>query len=254
MVVAALVMGIGHRTDSGNDRSNERVRARNLVSHAVVDDLRRRIETQVVLVPLLVDIGGFERILCTDTRQGILVDGNLAVVFGKLDDVQVVAIGTLTVFATAENHVTRTVIFDKDARIKTVSNAVTATDYAGAIGSGNVVHAMSFLDGVGIGTVDTCRGKHAHTTGAVRVNNVDSALMDGDTGRPGIVGVIPEFTLRAENHAVIGPVLHVLGGERVKAHDVVVIIFLGTVVIDIGQDVEGTVVCRRRRVRQIMVS
>ena len=185
VVVAALVMGIGYPSDSGNDRSNERVRARNLVSHAVIDDLRRRIEAQVVLAPLLVDIGSLEGILGTDARQGILVDGNLAVVFGELDDVQVVAIGALTIFTAAENHIARTVIFDENARVKTVSNAIAATDYARAKGSGNVIHAMSFLDGVGIGTVDACRGKHAHAAGAIGINNVDSTLGRSSTSCPG---------------------------------------------------------------------
>ena len=254
VVVATLVMGIGHRTDSRNDRSNERVRARNLVSHAVIDDLRRRIEAQIVLAPLLVDIGSFEGILSTDARQGILVDGNLAVVFGKLDDVQVVAIGALTIFTAAENHIARTVIFDENARVKTVSNAITSSDYAGAKGSGDIVHAMSFLDGVGIGAVDACRGKHAHAAGAIGINNVDSTLVDSDAGSPGIVGVIPEFSLGAENHAVVGPVLHVLRGERVKPHDVVIVVLLGAVIIDIGQDVESITIGSTGRVRQIVIS
>ena len=254
VVVTTLIMRIGHGTDSRNNRSNERVRARNLVSHAVIDDLRRRIEAQVVLAPLLVDIGGFEGILCTDARQGILVNGNLAVVFGELDDVQVIAIGALTVFTAAENHIARTVFFDKDARVKTVSNAIAATDYARAKGSGDVVHAMGFLDGVGIGAVDACRGKHAHAAGAIGINNVDSAFMDSDAGSPGIVGVIPEFALGAENHAVVGPVLHVLRGERVKPHDVVIVVLLGAVVINIRQDVECITVRCRRGVCQVMIS
>ena len=156
------------------------------------------------------DIGSFEGTRSIDALQGILIERNLAIVFGKLNDIQVVAIGSLTVFATAENHIARTIIFDEDARVEAVGNAIAATDYAGAKGSGDVVHAMGFLDRIGIGAIDACRSNHAHAASAIRVNDVDSALMDGDAGCPGIVGVIPKLAFRLENHAVIGPVLHIL--------------------------------------------
>ena len=113
---------------------------------------------------------------------------------------------------------------------------------------------MGFLDGVGIRAVDACRSKHTHAASAVGVNDVDSTLMDSDTRSPSIVGVIPKFAFGAENHAVVGPVFHVLGRKCIKAHDIVVVILLGTVVIHIGQDVEGTIVGCSRRVCQVMVS
>ena len=210
VVVSARVMGIRHLPDSRNDRSYKRIGAHDVIGHAVVDHLRLRIEAQIIRATLLMDIGSFEGTRSIDALQGILIERNLAIVLGKLNDIQVVAIGALSVFATAENHIARTVIFDENARVEAVGNLVAAANHARSKGSCNVVHAMGFLDRIGIGAIDACRSNHAHTASAIRVNDVDSALMDGDAGCPGIVGVISKLAFRLENHAVIGPVLHIL--------------------------------------------
>ena len=166
----------------------------------------------------------------------------------QLDNVKVVGIRTAGAFAATPRHVGRTVVIDKDARVKAPGNAI-AADNAAATHQ----FVLALAHGVCPRAVN-CRGLDVTnaTATAIGEHNVERTVMHRDAGRPDVVNAVHLACI--VNNAVIGPVLHILAAECIEGVNLVAIGICGRRVVGVRNDVEVFIVGSGTGVSQVMIS
>ena len=133
----------------------------------------------------------------------------------QLHNIKVVCIRAAVAFATAPRHVSRAVVINEDARVKTPRDAIAADN---ATTTDKFVLALAhsvFPRAINAGSLDIT--DTAAT--AIREHDIERAIVNSDTRRPNSADTV--HLAGIVNDAEVGPVLHILATETIKSKNLV---------------------------------